>query len=81
MPIWRKEHELARVIVHYVGVLGTVACIMALIGQLTSRPALYSWGHFGAMSLPTAVVCTAYGIAVYLVSRGEATHAGSKECD
>lgn len=78
MPIWRREHELARVTVHYIGMLGTVISVLAVLGQFTNRPTLYSWGRFGAMSLPTAAVLTAFGIAFYLVSRGEATRDGDR---
>lgn len=76
MPIWRKEHELARVIVHYIGIVGVVISGTALCGQLSHNIALYQWGHTGAMSLPTATICCLFGIGFFLVSRGEAPNAG-----
>lgn len=78
MPVWRKEHELTRVIVHHIGIVGSVICGTALCGQISDRPYLYQWGHSGSMSLPTAIVCLAYGIAMFMLSRGEARLDGDK---
>jgi len=76
MPVWRKEHELSRTVVHYIGIISTVTCSVSLLGQIFNRPMLYSWGRYGAMSLPTACVCMAFGIGFFLVSRGETSRAG-----
>jgi hypothetical protein len=76
MPVWRKEHEAARTVVHYIGIVSTVICLLALIGQIFHQPTLYTWGHYGAMSFPTACVCVAFGIGFFLVSRGEVSNVG-----
>lgn len=72
MPIWRREHELARVVIHYMGIVTTAISASTILGQVTNQPYLYAWGHYGAMSLPTGVVCTAFGVGFFMVSRGEA---------
>lgn len=74
MPVWRREHELSRVMIHYMGIVTTAICVSAILGQVTNQPYLYAWGHYGAMSLPTATVCTSFGIGFFMVSRGEAPH-------
>lgn len=79
MPVWRKEHELARVFVHYIGLLGAAISGMAVCGHITNRPELYQWNHSGIMALPTASVCFFYGVGMYLVSRREAIHAGGRQ--
>jgi len=74
-PVWRKEHEVARVVVHFIGMIVFSIGMSAVCGQLAGRPALYEWGFAGQMSLPTAVCLCLSGIGFFLVSRGEAGHA------
>jgi len=76
MPIWRKEHETSRVMVHLFGIVIFAIAATALCGQISGRPVLYSWGFTGTMSLPTAFCLCLAGIGFFLVSRGEALHAG-----
>lgn len=76
MPIWRKEHELARVVVHFIGMIIFAIGTTALSGWITGHPALYQWGLTGQMSLPTAFCLCLAGIGFFLVSRGEARHGG-----
>lgn len=75
MPIWRREHELARVVVHYIGIIITAISTCALCGQLSHQQWLYQWGYTGTMALPTAFCLCLTGIALFLLSRGE-DHAG-----
>lgn len=79
MPVWRKEHELARVIVHYIGIIITSVSGSALCGQLGRRAYLYQWGYTGTMALPTALCLLLTGIGFFLVSRGEEPHAGDSD--
>lgn len=74
MPIWRKEHELARVVVHYIGISVTAVAVTSLCGIMSGHPVLYNWGSVGSMSLPTSFCFFLAGIGFYLVSRGEALH-------
>jgi hypothetical protein len=78
MPIWRKEHEKSRVIVHYIGLIVAAIAVTALCGQLARMPLFFEWGHTGSMSLPTAVSLLLCGIGFWLVSRGEVSPIGSQ---
>lgn len=71
MPIWRKEREPARVLVHWIGMIGFGIGLAAFCGQLSGQPIFYSWKHTGAMAFPTAMVTMIYGIGLFIVSRGE----------
>lgn len=73
MPIWRKEHELARVAVHFIGMIGFGIGLAAFCGQLSGQPVFYSWHHAGAMAFPTAMVTMFYGVGFFMVSRAEAS--------
>lgn len=74
MPIWRKEHELARVIVHYIGLVLVAIAVTAMAGWFADKPVMYQWGRPVGMALPTSFAFILAGIGFFLVSRGEATH-------
>ena len=78
MPIWRKEHELARVVVHYIGMIICAIAVTALLGRLANHPYVSGWGDPVPMSFPTAVCLTLAGCGFFLVSRGEAAHGDGK---
>lgn len=72
MPIWRKEHELARVSVHWLGIIMcaiSVALLCSTIGG--ERQFLERWFAVGILG-------TLSGVAFFLVSRGEAHHDDGK---
>lgn len=77
MPVWRKEHELARVVVHFIGIILTSVSGSALCGHLSRQAYLYQWGYTGAMALPTATCMLLAGVGFFLVSRGEEPDAGN----
>lgn len=76
MPVWRKEHEPARVTVHFVGMVITAISGTSICGQISGRANFATWGAQGAMSLPTAVCLVLAGIGFFLLSRGEDRRAG-----
>lgn len=76
MPIWRREHELARVFVHFIGMIITAIAITAILGRMSHHAVLTGWGDPVPMSVPTAFCLMLSGVGFFLVSRGEATHAG-----
>lgn len=78
MPTWRKEHEIARVSIHFFGMVTFVIAACALVGQYTHRPMMYGWGGSGQMSTPTAICMLLNGISWYLMSRGEARRGGDE---
>jgi len=71
MPIWRKEHELARLIVHFIGMIVFGVGLTAICGQLSGQAGLYQWGHVGSMAVPTGICAILSGIGFFLISRGE----------
>lgn len=77
MPIWRKEHEKSRVLVHYIGLIVTAIAVTALCGQFAHVPLFFEWGHVGSMSLPTATSLLLCGVGFFIVSRGEESSVGS----
>jgi polyferredoxin len=74
MPVWRKEHEFARVVVHFIGMIIFAIGLTAFSGHLSNNAPMISWGYVGAMAMPSAVVAMLSGVAFFLVSRGEASH-------
>lgn len=78
MPIWRREHELARVVVHYIGIIICAVAITVITGRLSHVSALSGWGDPVPMSFPTAGCLVLAGIGFFLVSRGEAAHGDGK---
>jgi len=78
MPIWRKEHEVARVSVHFIGLIVTAISGAAFCGQIAHSPIMYQWGFYGTMSLPTALCLILTGVALFLLSRGEGHYGGEQ---
>ncbi len=72
MPIWHKNHQAARNVVHFIGMIVSATSLTAICGYAARKPAFYSWGSPGAMGLPTSVCLCAVGFALFLISRGEA---------
>ncbi len=73
-PIWRKEHELARTITHWIGMGIFAIGLTAFLGHLSGQASWYSWGRIGAMAMPSSFTAMLSGIGFFLVSRGEAPH-------